>query len=101
MILCNKDCIPCCDFCIHVIQHVEEINGKMVGLGPIGCKLHEDEEHQNIAKSCYYCEDYHCFNVKPTHAYIYGKRINCAKENTISKERLEKIKEEVSKYFQE
>ena len=96
MILCDKDCIPCCDFCIHVIQHVEEIDSKMVGLGPIGCKLHEDEEHQNIAKSCYYCEDYHCFNVKPTHAYIYGKRINNAKENTLSKEKLEEIKRDLA-----
>lgn len=27
------------------------------------------------------------------HAYIYGKRINGAKENTISRERLDEIKE--------
>ena len=36
---------------------------------------------------------------RPTHAYIYGKRKDVA-ENTLSKERLEEIKEEVSKYFQ-
>ena len=64
MILCNDDCIPCCDFCIHVIQHMEEINGKMVGLGPIGCKLHNDEEHQDLAVWCSYCDDFHCFRAE-------------------------------------
>lgn len=64
MVLCNKDCIPCCDFCIHCVHAIEEINGKMVKLAPIGCSLHTDKEHQDYAVSCYYCEDYHCFNVK-------------------------------------
>ena len=63
MVLCNKDCIPCCDFCIHVIHEMGEINGKMVRLAPIGCSLHKDEEHQNYAVGCYYCDDYHCFKV--------------------------------------
>lgn len=63
MVLCNKDCIPCCDFCIHVIHEMGEINGKMVRLAPIGCSLHKDEEHQDYAVGCYYCDDYHCFKV--------------------------------------
>ena len=64
MVLCGKDCIPCCDFCIHVIHESGEVNGKMVSLGPIGCGLHTDNEHQNIAASCYYCDDFHCCNAK-------------------------------------
>lgn len=62
MILCNDKCIPCCDYCVHVIQHMGEINGKIVGLGPIGCKLHEDSEHQNLARGCSYCDDFKCMN---------------------------------------
>lgn len=61
MTLCDKHCIPCCDFCVHAIQEMGKINGKMVTLGPIGCKLHSDKEHQDYAKSCYYCEDFYCF----------------------------------------
>lgn len=37
---------------------------------------------------------------KPAHAYIYGKRINDAEENTISKERLAEIKRDLNKYFE-
>lgn len=62
MVLCDKCYIPCCDFCIHVIHEMGEINGKIVGLAPIGCSLHEDKEHQDFAKGCYYCDDFHCFN---------------------------------------
>jgi hypothetical protein len=40
------------------------------------------------------------FKPKHDHAYIYGKRINCAEENTISKERLEEIKRDMKKYFE-
>lgn len=64
MILCNKDCIPCCDFCIHSIQEIGEINGKIATLGPIGCKPHPDKEHQDYAKGCYYCEDFYCFEAE-------------------------------------
>ena len=64
MVLCTKCYVPCCDFCTHVIHKMGEINGKIVSLAPIGCKLHKDEEHQNIAASCYYCDDFHCFHVK-------------------------------------
>lgn len=65
MVLCNNDCIPCCDFCIHAIYDswVNQ-NGKTITGGPIGCKLHNDKEHQEIAEWCYYCEDFHCFRAE-------------------------------------
>lgn len=52
MILCGNDCEPCCDFCT---------NGKRVTAGPEGCKLHKDKEHQDIAATCGYCDDFCCF----------------------------------------
>ena len=58
MILCNEDYIPCCNFCIHKINGNLEVDGTD---GPIGCKLHEDKEHQEIAEWCGYCDDFHCF----------------------------------------
>jgi hypothetical protein len=61
MIKCNDDCIPCCDFCIHAIHEEFEHNGDTILGGPIGCSLHEDTEHQDIAEACGYCEDFHCF----------------------------------------
>ena len=63
---CSEECAkhPCCDFCVEAIQATMEVNGKTVTAGPIGCKLHKDEEHQNIAKSCGYCEDFECINYK-------------------------------------
>ena len=64
MKLCDKDCIPCCDFCIHATHEIYEIDGKVIKGGPIGCILHTDEKHQNIALGCGACEDFHCFNVK-------------------------------------
>lgn len=64
MILCNKDCIPCCDFCIHATHFMINIDGRQVKGGPDGCKLHPDKEHQDTAIGCGYCDDYHCFNAK-------------------------------------
>jgi hypothetical protein len=32
--------------------------------GPIGCNLHQDEEHQEIAFYCGSCEDFYCFLAK-------------------------------------
>lgn len=29
--------------------------------GPVGCKLHKDKEHQDVAATCGYCDDFHCF----------------------------------------
>ena len=67
MILCIKHCIPCCDFCIHVIYETwkeKPLNSSktkdIIG-GPIGCKLHKDQEHQQIAINCSYCNDFQCF----------------------------------------
>ena len=92
MILCDKDCIPCCDFCVYAEHEYDEIDGKIVKLGPVGCNLHKDVKNQGY----YYCDDYHCFNMKTAHAYIFGKRINDAEENTLSKERLEEIKRDLA-----
>lgn len=64
MILCSEGCIPCCDFCIHVIHDRVIFCGTAVSIDPIGCSLHPDEEHQRIAEGCGYCEDYHCFRAK-------------------------------------
>lgn len=64
MVLCNENCIPCCDFCIHAIHKIGEVNGEIVKFAPIGCRLHTDEEHQDIADSCGYCEDFYCFMVE-------------------------------------
>ena len=63
MILCGPECIPCCDFCIHVIHEEIEENGKKIKGEPIGCKKHPDEKHQEIAQWCGSCKDFHCFNV--------------------------------------
>ena len=57
---CREDCIPCCDFCIHA-EH-EKFEDNIIG-GPIGCNLHKDQEHQDIAEGCGHCNDFHCFNV--------------------------------------
>lgn len=40
------------------------VGGKMVDAEPVGCFKHPDVEHQEIAESCGYCDDFHCFNVK-------------------------------------
>ena len=61
MVLCDKCEYPCCDFCAHAIHKIGDINGKKnVKLAPIGCSLHKDEEHQNYARGCCYCDDFHC-----------------------------------------
>lgn len=64
MILCSKDCIPCCDYCLHSVHEPIMINGKIVDGGCIGCSKHKDEEHYYIAVGCGYCEDFYCKNVK-------------------------------------
>lgn len=61
MILCNNECIPCCDFCIYAIHDKWEQNGKEILGGPIGCQKHQDIGHQQIAENCSYCEDFYCF----------------------------------------
>lgn len=63
MVLCDKDCVPCCDFCVYAIHDEWEENGKHIVGGPIGCKKHLDKKHQDIAESCGSCDDFHCFRV--------------------------------------
>lgn len=61
MIKCNEDCIPCCDFCIYAEHEMLEDN--IIG-GPIGCRLHPEQEYQWKAEACSYCKNFHCFNVE-------------------------------------
>lgn len=60
MVLCSKDCIPCCDFCIRAIHDKWIENGKEITGGPIDCKL-GDDEHRAIAENDGYCSEFHCF----------------------------------------
>lgn len=62
MIRCNhcEEGAECCDFCKFVIHGIIFENGKSIEAGPIGCSLHEDERHQEIACGCGYCDDFHC-----------------------------------------
>lgn len=57
MKLCEYNCAPCCDFCKFVIADIEDNS-------PVGCKLHPDEEHQEIADACGYCDDFVCMNAE-------------------------------------
>lgn len=64
MIGCSEECLrlACCDFCIYVIDDpIYDEVGSIVGTEPVGCRLHDDERHQDIAESCGYCPDFHCF----------------------------------------
>lgn len=74
MILCGDDCVPCCDFCIYSVHGTLETDGTT---GPIGCSLHLNAEHQEIADSCGHCEDFHCFRVKED---LTDSRINYTKK---------------------
>ena len=47
-------------FCKYVIPDIENL----IHFGPKGCSLHPDEEHQEIAYACGYCDDFVCMNVK-------------------------------------
>lgn len=64
MIKCSVECEPCCDFCIYAIHEEFESHEEIVKGGPIGCRLHEDQEHQEIAEQRSYCDDFHCFLAK-------------------------------------
>lgn len=68
MIGCSEECLrlACCDFCIYAHHEFffaddENGNARIVKGGPDGCNLHDDEQHQDIAKSCGSCSDFHCF----------------------------------------
>lgn len=62
MTLCNRNCIPCYDYCIYSMHERIPYNNKMIDGGPIGCFKHRDIEHQSIAEACGYCEDFSCKN---------------------------------------
>ena len=63
MVTLCKDCYPCCDFCIYAKHMVSFVNGKEIKIGVDGCKKHEDEHHQSMARSLGYCKDFHCYKV--------------------------------------
>lgn len=64
MIGCSEECLrlACCDFCIYVEKEpvVDSIKN-IVDFIPCGCKLHKDQEHQDIAEGCDHCSDFHCY----------------------------------------
>lgn len=64
MTLCNCYCVPVCDFCLYAIHEywIDDEGNDVVG-GPIGCRKHDDKEHQEIASDCGYCDDFYCFRV--------------------------------------
>lgn len=64
MILCSKDCIPYCDFCIYCIHEKIFYNGEMINGEPIGCSKHTDIKHQEDVKNCRCCDDFHYFKLK-------------------------------------
>lgn len=54
--------MACCDFCIYVAREPVYCSVRIiVDSVPSGCRLYEDAEHQDIAESCGYCPDFHCF----------------------------------------
>lgn len=64
MIGCSEECLEfaCCDFCIYVHhKFFFANNGNIICSSPVGCGLHNDKEHQDIAIGCGYCPDFHCF----------------------------------------
>lgn len=64
MIGCSEECLEfaCCDFCIYAHHgFFFDKDGDIVCGGPVGCGLHRDQEHQDIAIGCGYCPDFHCF----------------------------------------
>ena len=64
MVLCNEDCIPCCDFCLYSIHERTYFDGELINGGPVGCIKHPDAEHQEIAENCGHCDDFYCFMAK-------------------------------------
>ena len=63
MVLCDKDCIPCCDFCMYAIHEKIPVDGDMIDGAPIGCSRHPSIKYQRIAENNGDCDDFHCFNV--------------------------------------
>lgn len=63
MVMCCKDCSPCCAFCIYVRRKEIFANGVKVSAIVDGCKKHSDEHHQSMARGLGYCKDFHCCKV--------------------------------------
>ena len=64
MIGCSEECLrlACCDFCIYVAREPVYDEAKLiVDTEPSECRLHTDQEHQDIDESWGYCHDFHCF----------------------------------------
>ena len=64
MIGCSEECLrlACCNCCIYSRhKFFFDKNEGIVYGDSVGCKLHEDERHQDIVESCGCCSDFHCF----------------------------------------
>lgn len=57
---CCEECYPCCDYCIHVIQEKDAVDGKYVNVRNLGCDYHSDAHHQALARGGHYCRDFEC-----------------------------------------
>ena len=57
MKLCEYDCIPCCDCCKFVKYDIEDDT-------LLDCNLHLDQDHQELAEACSYCDDFVCINAE-------------------------------------
>lgn len=57
MILCNKHCLPACDFCIYSERKLDE-EGYII---EFKCRNGKDIDSDSIGS---YCSQFHCFNVK-------------------------------------
>ena len=55
-----KDCYPDCIHCKHSIQDKTAKDGKYIHIAVIGCSLHSDQNHQELAKGRHYCRDFDC-----------------------------------------
>ena len=62
MILCSKDCYPCCDFCYWAIHDIFYSGDEKIIGEPIGCKRYDDEGHQYLAQNFSYCGSFLCYN---------------------------------------
>lgn len=63
MIKCGDDCIACCDYCFYAYhEYYQDDCGEIHKGEPTGCRKHLDKKHQEIAKSCGYCDDFYCIN---------------------------------------
>lgn len=57
MVLCNEDCIPCCNYCAYVIYECDDYHGQEDLGVPVGCI-----KHIRFEKCVKDCNDFHCIN---------------------------------------